>query len=148
VLTRLAALDPVLPRQLQRGLDRLGSTTQEVELREIAGQRLGQLVGEVLDRPVREHRAGEIAELATLLGDRVGDFGVRVAEVGDVGAADGVEVALAPRIDEPAPLAADDLGVLVAELAVEDVAVGVAVRSHPAKLRWATRRGEHGGSPL
>ena len=55
-------------------------------------------------------------------------------EVRNVGAADRIEVALAALVDEPAALAADDLGILVAELTVEDVAVGVAVAGHVAKL--------------
>src|SRR3989449_9376723 len=76
----------------------------------------------------------EIAVLPALLGDRVGDFGVGMAEVGNVGAADGVEVAFAAFVDEPAALAPHDLWVLVAQLAVEDVAVRVTVAGHAAKL--------------
>ena len=127
VLVGAAALDPVLARQFQRGLDRLRPTTEEVQPGQVARERLGQLVREILDRAVGEHRAREIAILPALLGDRIGDLGVRVADVGDVRAADGIEVALAALVDEPAPLAAHDLGILVAELAVEDVAGRVAV---------------------
>src|SRR6266550_2914990 len=121
VLARTSLLDPVLARQLERGLDRLRPTTKEVELGQIARERLGQLVGEVFDRAVREHRPREVSELPALLGDGVGDLGVRMTQVRDVRAADGVEVALAAVVDQPAPLATDDLGVLVNELAVEDV---------------------------
>src|SRR5438874_13795388 len=90
-----------------------------------------------------KHGAREISELAALLGDRVGDLGVRVAEVRDVGAADGIEVALAALVDEPAPVPAHDLGVLVAELAIEDVAARVTVCGHAGKLWRTTEMGEH-----
>ena len=133
VLARLPALDPVLSGELQCGFDRLGAATKEVELREIAWERVGDLVGQVFDRPVREHRARQVAELPALLGDRIGDLGIGVAEVRDVRAADGVEVTLAALVDQPASLAADDFGVLVAELAVEDVAVRVVVARHTRK---------------
>src|SRR5689334_7186898 len=83
---------------------------------------------------MREHGAGQIPELAALLGDRVRDFGIGMAEVRDVGAADSIEVALAALVDQPAPVAFDDFGILVAQLAVEDVSVGVAVGVHTKKL--------------
>src|SRR5207237_6245371 len=47
VLARLPALDPVLSGELQCGFDRLGAATKEVELREIAWERVGDLVGQV-----------------------------------------------------------------------------------------------------
>ncbi len=93
-------------------------------------------------------RAREIAELSRLLRHRLGDLGIRVTEVRDVGAADGVEVAFAALVDQPAAITADDLGVLVTELAVEDVAVRVLVGGHAGKLRWTAKRGEHRRSPL
>src|SRR6266702_426718 len=49
VLFGPAAFDPVLPRELQRGLDRLGATTKEVELRQVPGDRLGDLCSELFD---------------------------------------------------------------------------------------------------
>src|SRR2546426_867959 len=114
VLVGAAALDPVLPGQLQRRFDGLRSTTEEVDLGEIAWQGGGDFIRQVLDGSIGEHGAREIAVLPALLGDRVGDFGVGMAEVGDVGAADGVEVALAALVDEPTALAPHDLWVLVA----------------------------------
>src|SRR5207302_377095 len=74
----------------------------------------------------------EIAELPRLLRHGVGDVGVRVAEVGDVGAADGVEIALAAVVDEPAPLAAHDAGEGTPQLAVENVSIGIPVSRHPS----------------
>src|SRR5258705_13784268 len=64
-----------------------------------------------------------------------------MTQVRDVRAADGVEVALAALVDEPAPLATHDLGVLVTELAVEDVALGVTVRGHGGKATATARKG-------
>src|SRR5712664_1699371 len=150
MLVRTSPLDPVLARQFQRRLDRLRPTTQEVQLGELAGERLGQLVREILDRAVREHRAREISVLATLLGDRIGDFRIRMTDVRDIRATDGVEVALAALVDEPAPLPANDLWVLVAELAIEDVAARVAVAGHVAKLqhRWPPVINLQGGKTL
>src|SRR3954466_12724101 len=58
-----------------------------------------------------------------------------MAQVRDVGAPDGVEIALAALVDEPAPLAAHDLGILVTQLPIEDVPVGIAVSFHARKLR-------------
>ncbi len=144
VLGGSSALDPILPRELQRRLDGLRSTTEEVELGEIARQRLGNLGGELLDRAVREHRAREVAELPRLLGDCLGDFWIGVTQVGDVGAPDRIKVALAAVVDQPAPLAAHDPGVLVPELPVENVALGVMVGGHPGKATVAGQKGRAG----
>jgi hypothetical protein len=57
VLVGTSPLDPILAGQLQRRLDRLRPTTKEVELREVTGQRVRELVGEVLDGSVGEHGA-------------------------------------------------------------------------------------------
>src|SRR5256886_11793577 len=62
-------------------------------------------------------------------------FRSRVAEVGDVGAADGVEIALAAVVDEPAPLAAHDAGEGTPQLAVENVSIGIPVSRHPHSVR-------------
>src|SRR6185503_19548332 len=121
-------------RQLQRRLDGLRSTTEEVELGEVARQRFGDLGSELLDRAVGEHGAGEVAELPRLLGDRLGDFGVRVPQVGDVRAPHRIQVTFTAVVDEPTAFTAHDSGVLVSELAIEDVAVGVPETGHVAKL--------------
>ena len=133
-----AAVHPVLARELQRRLDRLRSTTKEVELGEIARQGLGQLAGEVFDGAVGELCAGDVAELPRLLGESIRDLGIRVAQVGDIGTADGIDVALAALVDEPAPFAAHDFGILMRQLAVEDVAVGVAIAAHTGEATVAT----------
>jgi len=87
------------------------------------------------------NRAGEVAELPRLLGDRLGNFGIGVTQVGDVRAPDRIQVALATLVDEPAAFAPHDLGILVPELPVEDVAVGVVVGRHRRKAMVADTKG-------
>src|SRR5207245_10855970 len=106
------------------------STGKEVELVEIARQGLGQLTGELFHGAVRERAGRDIAELAGLRRQRAGHFGVRVADVRHVRAADRAQVVFALLVVHPAPLAAHDAGVAATELPVEDVAVGIAVRRH------------------
>src|SRR5207249_4891070 len=101
VLLRPAALHPVLPRQLERGFHRLGAAREEIQLVEVAGERRGELGSELLHRCVREGGGRQIAELPRLLRHGIRDLAVRVAEVGDVRAAHGVEVALAVFVVRP-----------------------------------------------
>ena len=138
---RPAALDPVLARELQCGFDGLGAATEEVKLGQIPGEDFGDFSGELFDRPMREHGAGEVAELPRLLRHCRGNLRIRMAQVCDVRAADGVEIALAAFVEQPAAFAAHDLGILVAELAVEDGAVGVLVGRHPGKATVHARKG-------
>ena len=141
VLAGPLPLHPILSRQLQRRLDRLRTAREEVELRDVTGQRRGELGGELLGGAVGEHGAREIPELPGLLGDGVGDLGVGVAQVGHIGAPDGVQVALAALVHEPAALAAHDARVHMPELPVEDVAVWVGVgHETKATMRGGTER--------
>src|SRR5207302_1360411 len=75
---RLAGVDPVLPGDLERGLHGLRATGQEVELVEIARQGLRHLAGERFHGTVRERRRRQVAELARLPRQRVGNLGIRV----------------------------------------------------------------------
>src|SRR5207247_8513019 len=61
---------------------------------------------------------------------RFRELRIRVAEIRDVGAAHGVEVALPLLVVQPAALTPHDARVAAAELAVEDVAIGIAVVRH------------------
>ncbi len=126
----LAGLDPVLPGELQGGFDRFRATGEEIELVELARERGGELAGELLHRAVRERGARDVAELACLARQRFRDLRVRVAEIRDVGAADGVQVALPLLVVQPAALTAHDARVAAAELAVENVAIRIAVVRH------------------
>ena len=131
VLAGLSGFDPVLTRELQGRLHCLRAARKEVQLVEIAGKRGGELGGELLDRTVGECRAGEIAELPRLARERVGDLGVRVAQVGGVGPAHRVEIPLAVLVVEVTAVAAHDPREIAPELPVEDVAVGIPVGHHP-----------------
>src|SRR5206468_2042785 len=66
-------------------------------------------------------------------GRRQGEQGAAV-----IAGAEGVDVALAALVDEPAPFAAHDFGILMRQLAVEDVAVGVAIAAHTGEATVAT----------
>src|SRR2546430_1270358 len=147
VLLGSPPLYPVLPGQLHRRFQRLGAARQEVQLVEVAGQGGGELLSQLLDRAVGEGRPREIAELPRLLRHGVRDVGVRVAEVGDVGAADSVEGALATLVDKPAPLAPHDAWESAPQLAVEDVAVGIAVSRHPHSRRCELAESYDAGAP-
>src|SRR5947207_6586001 len=64
MLAGLAGLDPVLPGELQGGLDRFRAAGEEIELVELARERGGELAGELLHRAVGECGARDVAELA------------------------------------------------------------------------------------
>src|SRR5438128_2738247 len=118
MLAGLAGLDPVLPGELQGGLDRFRAAGEEIELVELARERGGELPGELLR-----------------------DLRIRVAEIRDVGAAHGVEVALPLLVVQPAALTPHDARVAAAQLAVEDVAIGIAVVRHSSPLPFPVVRG-------
>src|SRR5213593_3268446 len=130
MLAGLAGLDPVLPGELQGGFDRFRAAGKEIELVELARERGGELAGELLHRAMGERGGRDVAELARLARQRLRDLRIRVAEIRDVGAAHGVEVALPLLVVQPAALTPHDARVAAAELAVEDVAVGIAVVRH------------------
>src|SRR5204863_1879625 len=130
MLAGLAGLDPVLPGELQGGLDRFRAAGEEIELVELARERGGELAGELLHRAMGERGGRDVAELARLARQRLRDLRIQVAEIRDVGAAHGVEVALPLLVVQPAALTPHDARVAAAELAVEDVAIGIAVVRH------------------
>src|SRR5207245_7965401 len=87
MLAGLAGLDPVLPGELQGGLDRFRAAGEEIELVELARERGGELAGELLHRAVGECGARDVAELARLARQRLRHLRIRVAEIRGVGAA-------------------------------------------------------------
>src|SRR5438445_12854117 len=141
MLAGLAGLDPVLPGELQGGLDRFRAAGEEIELVELARERGGELPGELLHRAVGERGGRDVAELARLARQRLRDLRIRVAENRDVGAAHGVEVALPLLVVQPAARTTHDARVAAAELAVEDVAIGIAVVRHSSPLPLPRRPG-------
>src|SRR2546427_10761447 len=71
MLAGLAGLDPVLPGELQGGLDRFRAAGEEIELVELARERGGELAGELLHRAVGERGGRDVAELARLARQRL-----------------------------------------------------------------------------
>ena len=103
----LAALDDVLPRELQRDLHRLRSAADE---RDAAGAEARRRVPhepfrEGLRRRVREERRVRVFELRRLPRDRRDDAGMAVPEARHGGAARRIEDASSVLADEPAALA-------------------------------------------
>src|SRR6266700_2250054 len=142
MLAGLAGLDPVLPGELQGGFDRFRAAGEEIELVELARERGGELAGKLLHRAVRERRARDVAELACLARQGFRDLRIRVAEIRDVGAAHGVEVALPLLVVQPAALTAHDAWVAATELPVEDVAIRIAVVGHSSPFPVVRVRGK------
>ena len=117
---RLALLDEVLPRHLQRGLDRLRAAADEIDVVD-AGRRVrDEVVAQLLGHLRREEagvRVGELVELRVHGGQHVG---MAVAEARHGGAARGVDVLL-PRVvaDDHAFAALGD-GIGVGDAAVQE----------------------------
>jgi hypothetical protein len=126
VLARPSQVDPVLARELERCLDRVRAARERVDPVEVARCQRGQLGAQLLDCAVGHRRAADVRQTARLVRHGVGDFGHAVPDVGHEGAAARVEVDVAVRVVEPAPLAANDERVARRQLAEEDVGVGVA----------------------
>src|SRR2546427_8871712 len=142
MLRGVPGLGPVSPGELLGGRSRCRAAGEEIELVELARKRGGELPGELLHRAVGERGGRDVAELARLARQRLRDLRIRVAEIRDVGAAHGVEVALPLLVVQPAALTPHDARVAAAELAVEDVAIGIAVVRHSSPFPVVRVRGK------
>ena len=131
VLGRAAALDPVLPSELEGGLDRLGTAAQEVELVERRRDESGEFVGQVLDHLAGEGGPVDVGDLGGLVGHRLADFGHTVADADYESAAGTIEVPAAVSGMEPATLPMGYQRKIPRQLAVEDVRIGVVSLVHP-----------------
>ena len=139
VLAGAPALQPVLTRQLERGLDGIGTARQRVDAVEVSGSERGHLGGELLDRIVRERRAAHVGEPSCLLCHRVGDLGDAVPHVHDEGAAAGIEECVAVGVVEPAARATRDDGESRVQLPEEDVRLREAVCAHDRSFAGTPR---------
>ena len=83
---RLAGLDPVLPGELERRLDRLRPAGERIDQLEVAGRSARDLGGELLDRIVGERGAVHVGEPLRLPAHRRSDLPHAVAHVDDEGA--------------------------------------------------------------
>jgi hypothetical protein len=125
---RATTFYPVLPRELERGLDGFGAAREEVDVVEIARGERGELGRELLGRPGGECCSGEIRDAPGLLADRGRDLAYPVANVRDEGTSRTVEIPLTLLVPEIAAFSPDDLGKIPGELPVEDVTIRIAMR--------------------
>ena len=117
---RLAALDVVRARELERELVCLGAAGDEADAREAGRSDVDELARELLLRRVREALVVDVRELLGLLTRRLDDVPPTVTERGGHrAAAHRIEVAPAGGVLEPDPLAADDDRVAAVELGRE-----------------------------
>ena len=97
---RLADLDEILPRHLERRLDRLRTAADEIDMahpgRRVLDQPVGQALGD-FGREKARVRIGEGVELPPHRGEHVR---MPVAEAGDRGAARRVEIAPTLGVDD------------------------------------------------
>src|ERR1700730_18631324 len=106
----LTFLDEILPRHLDRGLDRFRSAAHEIDLNDALRLVLDQAVREFFGDLGREKTGMGIGERVELLVQRSQDVPMSVSETGDGGAAGRVDVALAVLIEQLDALAADGKG--------------------------------------
>ena len=148
---RLADLDEVLARELQRGFHRLRAAAHEVHARHPGRGMRDQLGGERLHRLVREERGVREREPAGLRRDRRADVGIAMTEAGNSRAAGAVEVAPACRVDEVRAVTRyGDRILVLRKLGLEDIVCDRAAgrveqgrRCRPQKRRgqpWGGRR--------
>ncbi len=122
-LGRVAGELVVLPRELERGLDRLAATAGEEHAVEVAGRQRRHPRRQLDRARVRVGPVGVEAQLASLVGAGLGDIGAPVADVHAEQRGQAVEVAVAVLVVDVAALAAHDDG---------DVVVGVG--AHPREV--------------
>ncbi len=142
----LADLDEVLPRHLERCLDRLRAAADEIDVAD-AGRRVGDEVAAQLLRDLGGEearvRVGELVELGVHGGQHVG---MAVAEARHRRTARGVDVLLAGRVPDVDALAAHGHGVGVGDGAMHD-AGHVGFPSLRVVVAWVDPGSEAGDDP-
>ncbi len=118
---RLAAFDEILPRELERGLDRLRPAADEEDMAD-ARRRVGdEIVGQFL-RDLRGEEAGmRIGEPVELLVHRGQHVRMRMPQTGHRRAARSVDVLLAGGVADDDAVAARGDGIGMAGLAMKDM---------------------------
>ena len=99
---RLALLDEVLARELQRSFDRLRSAADQVDVRDARGRAADQRIGQFLGDRRREETRVRIGQRVDLRMHRGEHVGMPVSEARHRGTAGGVEIALSARVGDPA----------------------------------------------
>jgi len=141
-----AELDPVLTRELECGLHRLGSASQRVDELQLPGGHTGELGGELLDRIVREGRPVHIAEPARLLPDRGRDLGDPVADADGERTPAPIEVPAAGIVEDVTSLSPDDARVPAHELPVQNIRSSGGGIRHPVGSLHGEEVGDPGAS--
>ena len=129
----LADLDEILPRELERRLDRFRAAREEIDLVH-ALRRIGhQPVSQRLHRLVREKRSVREGDAVELRLDRLRHRAVGMAEAGNRGAAGSIEIALAGAVDDIGAVARHRRRIALPRVAMEDM--GAAHRRMFAQAR-------------
>ena len=124
-----ARLHPVLPRQLERGLNRLGAAAQRIDQIEVSRRQPRELGGQFFHRVMGEHAAVQVGNLSRLPSERVSDFSDTVAHIYHVCPARAIQVLPPLVIVQIAAFSPDDAGIIPTELPVKDRGGGVS-RAH------------------
>ena len=93
-------LDEILPRHLERGLDRLGPAADQIDVAQARRRVRDEPVGEPLGGLRGEEGGVGVGERVELPAQRRDDLRVAMAEAGDRRAARGVEIAPALGVDD------------------------------------------------
>ncbi len=121
---RLAGLEEILPRELDRGFDRLRAAADEIDVSEPAGLVANQMIGERLRGFGGEEGRVSISKLRGLLRHRLDHARMLVAEAGHRGAAGGIEHLPAVLGEQPDTFAADRLRRRLAQASMQHAALG------------------------
>ena len=97
---RLAGLDEILPRHLQRRLDRLRSAADQIDVIDPFGRVLDEPVGKALGGFAGEEGGVGVGEGVELPVQRRDHVGMAMAEAGHRRSAGGVEIAPAVRVED------------------------------------------------
>ena len=118
---RLAALDEILARELERCLDRLRPAADEEGVTDAVRRVRDKIVGEVLGNLRGEEAGMRIGEPVELLAHRRQDIGVRMTETRHRRAARGIDVVLAVAVADHDAVAARGNGIAMVDLAMKDM---------------------------
>ena len=125
---RLADLDEVLARHLERRLDRFRAAADEVGVAHASGRAADQLVGQRLGDVGGEEAGVRVGDAVDLRVHRGAHVGMAVAERRDRGAAGGVEVLAPFAVDDRHALGRDGGRRGLAQAAMQDVAHDASAR--------------------
>ena len=118
---RLAALDEILPRELERRFDRLRSAADKENVADAFRRMRDEIVGEFFGG-LRGEKAGmRIFELVELRPHGGENIGMRVAKAGHRRAAGGIDVFLAGLVADVDPLTRDSHRIVVPDRAMQNM---------------------------